>query len=108
MAESWDPVLTFRPEVFHLLEVIHILQRLGFFAGKSLLIIILARAPKPVQQNPPSTCMPEKVEDREYQNYEGGRAEGGQQSDEDPPTGRLIVGVDVNDNVGPPGRCVGP
>jgi len=91
---------TFCSHIFHPLQVVHVLQRVGLLPGQGLLIIILTRSAYPIEEDLASTSVSEKVEDGEDQDNEGGRSKGGEHADEDSLAGGPIVATDVYDNVG--------
>lgn len=56
-------------------NLVHLLQRLGFFPSKRLLVIIFPRPPYPVEYYPAARCVSEEVDEGENQRHECGRAE---------------------------------
>lgn len=56
-------------------NLVHLLQRLGLFSSKRLLVIIFTGPPYPVEYYPAAGGVSEEVDESENQGYECGRAE---------------------------------
>ena len=91
---------TLCPQVLRPLRIVHRLQRLRLFPYKRLLVIVLPRSAQPIEYDPPSVRIAEKVEGEKDQRHESRRAKGRQHPNEDALARRAISVVDVDDYVG--------